>query len=68
MPGVALDVQGSLDRIERALMLGQDEVELATVTLTPRRANVRFEDLDMSAVLGEMSTLFLPIRGMFLNL
>jgi vancomycin resistance protein YoaR len=56
VPGVALDVQGSLDRLERALVLAQDAVELATLALPPREAHVSVEGLAMDAVLGEMST------------
>ena len=56
VPGAALDVQGSLDRLERALVLGESTVELPTLSLPPRAQNVSVAGLAMDAVLGEMST------------
>ncbi len=56
VPGAVLDVQGSLDRLERAIVLGERSVELATLALPPREAQLSVAGLAMDAVLGEMST------------
>ena len=55
-PGIALDIHGSLERIERALIDGAREVELATLETAPTRTIERFEDIDMGTVLSEFST------------
>ncbi|MDH5675107.1 MAG: VanW family protein [Myxococcales bacterium] len=55
-PGLALDIEGSLDRIEQALIDGDDRIELAHLSLAPARTIERFEDIDLSAVVGEFST------------
>lgn len=54
--GVALDVHGSLERIERALRLGASEVELPILSIPARRTIERFDDVEMNAVLGELTT------------
>jgi len=55
-PGVALDVHGSLERIERALGAGAAEVELPLLSIPARRTIDRFDHIEMNAVLGELTT------------
>jgi vancomycin resistance protein YoaR len=54
--GVALDVYGSLERIDRALSRGEAEVELATAAIPARRGAESLKHVDMRAVLGEFTT------------
>jgi vancomycin resistance protein YoaR len=54
--GVALDVHGSLERIERALSRGSSEVDLPLLSIPARRTIDRFEHIEMNAVLGELTT------------
>jgi vancomycin resistance protein YoaR len=54
--GVALDVHGSLERIERALSRGASEVELPLLRIPARRTIDRFDHIEMNAVLGELTT------------
>ena len=55
-PGVALDVFGSLERIDRALVHGDSEVELATLAIPARRELGSLAHVDMRAVLGDFTT------------
>jgi vancomycin resistance protein YoaR len=54
--GVALDVYASLERLDRALVRGDAEVQLATHMLPARIGANRYEHVAMKAVLGEFST------------
>lgn len=55
-PGVALDVYGSLERIDRALRRGEAEVQLATLTVPARVGRDGLGNVDMRAVLGDFSS------------
>jgi vancomycin resistance protein YoaR len=55
-PGVALDVYGSLERIDRALARGDAEVQLATLAIPAKRGLGSLQHVDMRAVLGEFNT------------
>ncbi len=55
-PGLSLDTYASLERIDRALAVGDASLELATLA-TPARVTLhRFENVDMKAVLGDFTT------------
>jgi vancomycin resistance protein YoaR len=54
--GVALDIHGSLERIERALSRGASEVDLPLLSIPARRTIDRFDHVAMNAVLGELTT------------
>jgi len=54
--GVALDIHGSLERIERALSRGAREVDLPLLSIPARRTIDRFDNVSMDAVLGELTT------------
>lgn len=55
-PGVALDVYGSLERMDRALARGDTAVELRTASIPARHGPERLEQIEMNAVLGEFTT------------
>ncbi len=54
--GVALDIHGSLERIDRALARGDGEVQLATLAIPARRGLESLKHVDMRAVLGDFTT------------
>ncbi len=56
VPGVALDVHGSLEQIDRALASGASEVELPLLSISARRTLSRYSHVEMNAVLGETTT------------
>lgn len=55
-PGLALDVYGSLERIDHALARGDSVVELATAAIPARHGPERLQQIKMNAVLGEFTT------------
>jgi vancomycin resistance protein YoaR len=55
-PGVALDVYGSLERIDRALNTAAPTIELAALAIPPRGRTHDLAKVDMSAVLGDFTT------------
>jgi vancomycin resistance protein YoaR len=54
--GVALDVHGSLEQLDRALASGATEVDLPLHAIPARRTLSRFSHVEMNAVLGETTT------------
>ncbi|HMI92787.1 MAG TPA: VanW family protein [Polyangiales bacterium] len=55
-PGVALDVYGSLERIDRGLADAAASIELAALAIPPRGRTHDVAKVDMSAVLGDFTT------------
>jgi vancomycin resistance protein YoaR len=55
-PGLALDVHASLERIDRALIDGAAEVQLATHVVQPGRTIAGLSDVALDATLSEFST------------
>ncbi|HEX7476832.1 MAG TPA: VanW family protein, partial [Polyangiales bacterium] len=55
-PGLALDVLGTLERIDRALGSGEREVQIALLPRAPKLAASNFDHVQMRAVLGEFET------------
>ncbi len=55
-PGLALDVDASIARIDRALARGDATVELATMAIPARRQAQSLVDVKMNAVVGEFTT------------
>jgi vancomycin resistance protein YoaR len=55
-PGFALDVYGSLERIDRGLAHAATTIDLATLPIPPRARTREVKDIDMSAVLSDFTT------------
>jgi vancomycin resistance protein YoaR len=55
-PGLALDIYGSLERIDRGLTDAAPSIELAALAIPPRRRAHDIAKVDMSAVLGDFTT------------